>query len=165
MSASPDQVPEPIASPAEADEHADPAPGDRRRIAWAVTALVLGLSAFHMLAVRPTMAWVGTLPGCEQAAWLSGMLVAAMALMPLMGLALFLPIGLKVWRHGCWPYPGMWLWRRTRVHRGWRARLTAVGMIGWTLIALPLPLFAWHVVSPLMDRTCQVSPTTSGSTP
>ena len=45
---------------------------------------------------------------------------------PLMGLALFLPIGLRVWRHGCWPYPGIWLWRRTRILRGWRARLTAV---------------------------------------
>lgn len=152
-------------SPGQAWEHADPAPGDRRRIAWTLVLLVLGLSAFHMLAARPTMAWVRTLPGCEQAAWLSGMLVAAMALMPLMGLLLFLPIGLRVWRHGCWPYPGIWLWRRTRILRGWRARLTAVGMIGWTIIALPLPLFAWQVVSPLMDRSCHASHAPSEDTP
>ncbi len=146
-------------------EHVHPAPGDRRKIVWTVAALVAALSVIHLLAVTPTMAWVRTLPACEQARWLSGMLVAAMAVMPLTGLVLFLPIGLKIWRHGCWPYPGVWLWRRTRVRRGWRARLTAAGMIGWTIIALPLPLFAWHVISPLMDRTCPASPPPSEGTP
>lgn len=146
-------------------EYADPAPGDRRRMAWTVAALVLGLSALHLLAVQPTLAWVRTLPACDQASWLSGMLVGVTALMPLFGLVVLVPLGFKVWRHGCWPYPGVWLWRRTRVRRGWRARLTSVGMFVCTAITVPMPLFTWQVVSPLMDRACHpaTAPTAGGA--
>lgn len=160
------QTPDGPSSPRDGWEQADPAPGDRRRIAWAVGGLVLGLSAIHMLAVRPTMAWVRTLPDCDQATWLSGMLVGTMALMPLFCLIVLVPIGFRVWRHGCWPYPGVWLWRRTRVRRGWRARLTSVGMFVCTVITVPMPLFTWQIVSPLMDRACQKATAPApGSTP
>lgn len=141
-------------TPAPAPEFADPAPGDRFKIACAAAALALGLVLVHLLAVRPTLAWVRTLPGCEQATWLSGLLVGAMALLPLLGGVVFVPIALRVFRHDRMPPPGTWLWQRTRVWRGRRARWTAGAMIAWVVLAIPTPFFAWQVIAPLQSRAC-----------
>jgi hypothetical protein len=135
-------------------EFAEPAPGDRFKIACAAAALFVGLALVHLLAVRPTLAWVRTLPGCEQATWLSGLLVGAMALVPLVGGGVFLPTALRVFRQGRMPPSGTWLWRRTRVWRGRRARWIAGLMIAWTAAAIPVPFFAWQIIAPLQSRAC-----------
>lgn len=150
----PSSPPKPSRLRPDEQEYADPAPGDRLKVASAVGALVVGLAVLHIAVVRPTLAWVGTLPVCEQTRWLSGLIVGCMALLPLICLALFLPKGIKVWRHGRWPHPGMWVWQRMPVRHGWRARMIAVMMFGITVAALPAPFFTWQVISPLIDRAC-----------
>lgn len=146
--------PETPPGPIDPHEHAEPAPGDRLKIACSAAALAVGLALIHLLAVRPTLAWVRTLPGCEQATWLTGLLVGGMALLPLLGGVVFVPLALRSLRHGRMPPPGTWLWQRTRIWRGRRARWTAGAMIAWTVLALPVPYFAWQVISPLQDRAC-----------
>jgi len=141
-------------TPASTPEFADPAPGDRLKIACSAAALALGLALVHLLTVRPTLAWVRTLPGCEQATWLSALLVGAVALLPLLGAAVFVPIAVRVFRHDRMPPPGTWLWERTRVWRGRRARWTAVAMVAWTVVAAPVPFFAWQIVAPMQSRAC-----------
>lgn len=140
--------------PAPAPEFEEPAPGDRLKIAGTAAALALGLALVHLLAVRPTLTWVRTLPGCEQATWLSSLLVGAMALLPLLGGAVFVPFASRVFRHGRLPPPGTWLWQRTRVWRGRRARWTAGAMIAWVVVAAPAPLFTWQIIAPLQSRAC-----------
>lgn len=147
-------LPSPDNASTSTTEFAEPAPGDRIKIAGSVAALALGLALVHLMAVRPTLAWVRTLPGCEQATWLSGLLVGAMALLPLLGGMVFVPTALQVFKHGRLPPPGTWLWRRTRVWRGRRARWMAGAMIAWTIVAAPAPFFAWQVVAPLKHRAC-----------
>lgn len=144
----------PDPTPASTPEFAEPAPGDRIKIACSAAALAIGLALVHLMAVRPTLAWVRTLPGCEQATWLSGLLVGAMALLPLLGGVVFVPIALRVFRHDRMPPPGTWLWQRTRVWRGRRARWTAGAMIAWVALAIPTPFFAWQVIAPLQSRAC-----------
>lgn len=139
---------------APAPEFAEPAPGDRFKIAGSAAALAIGLALIHWLAVRPTLAWVRTLPGCEQATWLSGLLVGAMALLPLLGAAVFVPIAVRVFQHDRMPPPGTWLWQRTRVWRGRRARWTAMAMVAWAVAAAPVPFFAWQIVAPMQSRAC-----------
>lgn len=144
--------------PASPDEWIEPAPGDRRKIIRAAALMLLGLLLFHVLAVKPTQAWVNTLPACERLAWLRGMLVGLMALMPIGGGAILVPVALRVLRHGRVPPPGTWLWKRTRVWRGRRARWMAGAMLAWVVLASPAPFFAWHVVSPLHDQRCGPNP-------
>jgi len=145
---------QPPAPDGESRDFAAPAPGDRRKIALTLAALVLGLALFHFLVFTPTLAWVRTLPVCEQAIWLSRMLLATMTLPSVLGLTVFLPMGLKAWRHRRWPYPGMWLWRRTPVRQGTRARLIAAMMVAWPLLAVPMPMFTWQVIAPLQQQAC-----------
>lgn len=123
--------------------------------------MLLGLFLVHVLAVKPTLAWVRTLPICERIEWLSTLLVGTMALMPLLGGAVLVPLAFRVLKHRRVPPPGTWLWRRTRVWRGRRAQWVAGAMLAWVVLAAPAPFFARHVISPLHDQRCGSTPLSS----
>lgn len=103
--------------------------------------VVLGL--FLWLAMElwwePFMAYVKDLPLCESLPWLRGVTLGFVAIFWLAGLSAARASGL-ILTSGQSPFPNAWVWTRTPVRTGWRARLDgyAAGLIAAACFFGPL---------------------------
>lgn len=70
---------------------------------------------------HPFMAFVTGLPTCESLPWLRGLVIAFVFLFLLAGLSVSRAAILTL-RSGQSPFPGAWVWSRTKVRTGWKAK-------------------------------------------
>ena len=56
------------------------------------------------------------------------------------------PTALKLLRHGQSPLPGTLVFVRTPIKRGHAVRWRAYGLFAWSVIALMLPIWGWHLM-------------------
>lgn len=94
--------------------------------------LGLSLAMDHWWA--PFMAFVRALPPCESLPWLRGVALTFVSLGLLAALSAARAAVLTI-RSAQSPFPGAWVWSRTRIKHGWKAR--ADGYL-WMVIALAM---------------------------
>ena len=80
----------------------------------------------------PFMGFVKGLSTCESLPWLRGITIAFVILFLLAGLSAF-RAAIMTLRSGQSPFPGAWVWSRTKVRMGWKAKLDGYG---FALLAL-----------------------------
>ena len=88
---------------------------------------------------RPFTAYVRALPLCESLPWLRGMVVA-FALFSLLVGGIAARACLLTLRSGQSPFPSAWVWSRTQVRTGWKAKLAGYifGVLATACLAAPL---------------------------
>lgn len=117
------------------------APTRRGRIKLAV---LFGLGLAIEFGFKPLTRYVRSLPGCEQAAWWQGIFVAMTALCFVVS-AVLARRAVRIFASGQTPPPGMAVFFRTHVRRGWRAKLDAVGFLFTAAMLLAIPIVMWIV--------------------
>ncbi|MBA4216738.1 MAG: hypothetical protein V3V71_07190 [Roseateles sp.] len=100
----------------------------------------------------PFMGYVRALPICESLPWLMGVFLTFVGLCWLAGLSVF-RAALLTLRSGQTPFPGAWIWSRTKVRTGWRARLDGYAFVLLAVAAFVAPLFAAYVLD-VQDIFC-----------
>jgi hypothetical protein len=130
--------------------------GSRRKLlGLGLVAIVLGAAWAFFL--RPALfAHIKQLPACDQAHWSVGLLMGILGLLPIAGLFAG-NYARKLIKHGQFPLPHAWVWRRTPVTRGRavRYRAYAIALCSATLFAVFL--YGWHVLWPMLaaiSRRC-----------
>jgi hypothetical protein len=127
------------------DEYIEATPASRRKlVAVFVVAVVAGLVILEYL-LPEYLAYIRTLPFCEQVDWVESTFLALM-----LGLVVLVPWIAKsardVLRLEQWPLPGSWVWSRTRVERGARVRWRGRGMVAAAVVLLVVPLVSAYSV-------------------
>jgi multisubunit Na+/H+ antiporter MnhB subunit len=101
--------------------------GTRVRLALLLLAVLL-VNLLLPPWLRSYMADVGALPLCEQLVPLRAFIVGGyLVCVALAGLLAHAAV--RTFRSGESPFPGAWVWRRTPIHRGWRATLDGLLLV------------------------------------
>jgi hypothetical protein len=130
--------------------------GESRRKLLVLSLVAVVLGAVWTFLLRPALfAHIQGLPDCDQARWSVGLLLGALGLLPVAGLWAG-HYARKLIRHGQFPLPGAWVWRRTPITRGRpvRYRAYAIGVCSAALFALFLygGVVFWPMVANLSHR-------------
>ncbi len=94
----------------------------------------------------PFMEFVKGLPTCESLPWYRGIIIAFVLLFLSAGFSASRAAILTL-RSGQSPFPGAWVWSRTKVRTGWKARVD-----GWVFALLALVCFSGPVVAGYLLR-------------
>jgi len=130
-------------------EYLEPTPETRRKaLGLIVAGIVVGTLLVFVL--RPAFfAFIRQLPECGQARWLFGLLIASVCPLPFVALWA-IAHARKLLRFNQSPLPDAWVLRRTPVRRGRPVRLQAYVLIACAAILFFAPLYAWHVMQPIV---------------
>lgn len=98
-------------------------PTTATRLKLAIASLI-GVAIYVAMELwwQPFMEFVRGLPVCESLPWLRGVIIVFTLGIWFAGLSV-LRAAVKTLRAGQSPFPGAWVWTRTKIKSGWRARL------------------------------------------
>ena len=120
----------------------------RKLIALSVAAAFLW--AAQALFLRPALfAYIKQLPACGQAEWSFGLLIGSLGMLPVVGLW-GANYARKLLKHGQYPLPNAWVWRRTLVMRGRMVRLRAYGIMFCSIAFFAIFFYGWYVLWPMV---------------
>jgi len=125
----------------------EPTPSGRRKIA---TIIVGGIVSSLVIKLWLSPAYFGHirgLPVCDQLPWLRNTLIVGMLFPLAIALVWAIPTALKMLKFGQSPLPGTVVFVRTQIKRGSTVRWRAYGLLAWSLLALVLPFWGWHLLA------------------
>jgi hypothetical protein len=122
----------------------EPTPGARLKLAVGTGASILVGVAFSYW-VQPKLRWVASLSTCESLPYVRAELLVAIVLVWFMATVLYRSAA-KIWRLGQSPVPGTWVWSRTPIRTGARAKFEAVALycLSAALFVGPAVLVLWQ---------------------
>jgi hypothetical protein len=118
----------------------EPTRAGRIKLAMFVLAGLLVSAAMHTW-WHPFMGYVQSLPICEQLPWLRGIVLTFIAISWLVGIAAVRAARLTL-VSGQSPFPGAWVWSRTKLRTGWKARLDGCAFALYSTICFAGPVVA-----------------------
>lgn len=123
----------------------EPTTASRMKLA---IASVMGLALYVAMELwwQPFMDFVRGLPVCESLPWLRGIIIAFALCIWFAGLSA-LRAAVKTFRSVQSPFPGAWVWTRTKIKTGWRAKLD-----GYAFAFVAAICFAGPVISAYLLR-------------
>jgi hypothetical protein len=120
--------------------------------------LILGTGIAISLAMRiwwhPFMDYVSSLPFCEHLIWLRGIILAFAFLSMLTG-CLSARAAILTLRSGQSPFPGAWVWSRTQIVTGWKAKLNGCLYCLQSAFLLVGPLIGIYYARIIFVSPCQ----------
>ena len=143
-------------------EYVEPTAASRRKAIALVVFAVVAAAVLQFLLAPRYFAFVNSLPICERLPWLRSLLFGLLGSIPLFGLW-GVWLAWRVFKHGQWPLPNAWVWRRTRIHRGMGAKAHACMLLGGSCLAISLPFLAWQWLgrTGLLSQPAQCAPNLS----
>ena len=111
------------------DRYLEPTRASRIKLAVAVMAYIAVYVAMELW-WTPFMSYVRALPLCEGLQWLRGLAIAFLLMFAAASFSAA-RAGILTLQAGQSPFPGAWIWSRTRVRTGVRAKLN-----GWGFLAV-----------------------------
>lgn len=125
--------------------------GRRLLLLQIALAIAVGL-AMRFWLMPALFAHINSLPRCEQAHWL-WWCVVGISVIPVFIAFWSIPVTIRIFRHEQWPLPGAQVFRRTRIQRGWTARLRGFVLLLASLLALSMPLLGLNAARALMPAS------------
>jgi len=124
------------------DKFIEPTVASRVKIALCVIFIIATYPAEELWG-RSFMAFIEGLPICESLTWLRGIVIAHVLLFWLVGL-LASSLAIQTLRSGEFPLPGAWVWFRTKVRTGWKAKVDGYILVIVALFFFLGPVVAWY---------------------
>lgn len=141
------------------EEFIEPTREGRRKFVVLLACLIAFGTALHFLFVPRFLAFLESLPPCDQLPWLERSLLV-MLLLPV-SLALFwaIPHARRLLKFQRSPLPNAWVLLRTPIRRGTRVRWQAYALLAWSALVIIVSVWGWYklgdVFAALTPQACK----------
>lgn len=129
------------------EEFIEPTREGRRNFILLLVSIVLLGALLHFLLAPRFLAFLNTLPPCDQLPWLQGSLLTILVIPVGLALVWAIPHARQLLRFQQHPLPNAWVLRRTPITRGPKVRRYALGLLAWSALLIIFSFWAWFKIS------------------
>lgn len=142
-----------------AEEFIEPTREGRRNFVLLLACLIAFGTALHFFFVPRFLAFLESLPPCDQLPWLERSLLAMLLLPVTLALFWAIPHARKLLLFQQSPLPNAWVLLRTPIKRGPRVRWQAYALLAWSALVMICAVWGWFklgdIFAALSHQACK----------